>query len=160
MFQSTLRLSTHKGERNKSTEENKAIVSRFIEEVFNKKNVAFIDEYIALDAVDHLLPQNMPPGREGARQFIGMFFTAFPDLHAHLDDLVAEGDKVVSRTSYHATNNGAIIGMPATGKAVSISGIDITRIAHGQSVEHWGQLDMLGLLQQLGVVPTPGQGGA
>jgi steroid delta-isomerase-like uncharacterized protein len=143
-----------------STEENKATVSRFFEEVFNKKNVAFIDEYIATDGFDHLLPPNMPPGREGAKQFIGMFLTAFPDLHAHMEDLVAEGDKVVSRTSYHGTNTGAFMGMPATGKAVSISGIDITRLAHGQSVEHWGQLDMLGLLQQLGVVPTPGQGGA
>jgi predicted ester cyclase len=143
-----------------SGEENKAIVSRFFKEVFNKKNIAFLDEYTTPDAIDHLVPPNMPPGREGSRQFIAKFLTAFPDLDAHLEDIVAEGDKVVTRTSYHGTNTGAFMGMPATGRPVASSGIDITRLANGKSVEHWGQLDMLGILQQLGVIPTPGQGGA
>ena len=143
-----------------STEENKAIVSRFFEEVFNKKNLAFLDEYATPDSVDHNLLPGMPAGLEGSRQFISMFLTAFPDLHAHLEDIVAEGDKVVTRTTYHGTNTGSLMGMPATGKAVSSSSIDITRLANGKSVEHWGLIDMLGLLQQMGVVPMPGQGGA
>jgi len=142
-----------------STEENKAIVTRFFEEVFNKKNIAFLDQYATPDAVDHLVPPNMPPGREGSRQFIQMFLTAFPDLHAHLEDIVAEGDKVVTRTTYHGTHKGALMGIPATGKAITGHGIDITRLANGKSVEHWGELDLLGLMQQLGVIPMPGQGG-
>jgi len=142
-----------------TTEENKAIVSRFFEEVFNKKNLAFLDEYATPDAIDHLVPPNMPPGREGSKQFIAMFLTAFPDLHAHLEDIVAEGDKVVTRTSYHGTHTAPLMGIPATGKAISSHGIDITRLANGKTVEHWGELDLLGLMQQLGVIPTPGQGG-
>jgi predicted ester cyclase len=73
---------------------------------------------------------------------------------------LAAREKVVARTSYHGTNTGAFMGMPATGKPVSRSGIDITRLAHGKSVAHWGQLDMVGIQQQLGVIPTPGQLGA
>jgi predicted ester cyclase len=119
----------------------------------------FLDQYASPDAVDHLVPPNMPRGREGSRQFIGMFLTAFPDLHAHVEDIMAEGDKVVTRTNYHGTQTGPLMGIPATGKSISSHGIDITRLSNGKSVEHWGELDMLGILQQLGVVPTPGQGG-
>ena len=140
------------------SDQNKAIVRRFFDEVFNKHNLAFMDQYLAPNAVDHLIPPGMPNGPEGSKQFIGMYLGAFPDLHATIDDMLADGDKVVSRTTYHGTNTGPLMGMPATGKQATVTGMDITRMANGKVVEHWGQLDMLGLMQQLGVVPMPGQG--
>ena len=140
-----------------STEENKALLRRLYDEVFNKKNRAAIDEFISPNQVDHAAPPGLPGGIEGAKQTITMYWTAFPDLHFTVEDLIAEGDKVVARLTASGTQQGAFMGIPPTGKQATITAIDINRIAGGQFVEHWLNMDTLGLLQQLGVVPMPGQ---
>lgn len=140
-----------------STEVNKASARRFYDEVFNKKNKAAIDEFIASNQVDHAAPPATPGGLAGARQTITMYLTAFPDLHFTVEDIIAEGDKVVARLAVRRTQQGAFMGIPPTGKQATSTAIDINRYVGGKSVEHWLEMDTLGLLQQLGVVPTPGQ---
>jgi predicted ester cyclase len=140
-----------------STEDNKALLRRFYDEVINKKNLAAIDEFIHPQMVDHAAPPGVPAGIEGQRHVFSMYSTAFPDTHFTVEDMIAEGDKVVTRLSVSATQHGAYMGLPPTGKHVTFTGIDILRIAGGKLVEHWGEMDMLSMLQQLGVVPPPGQ---
>jgi predicted ester cyclase len=89
--------------------------------VFNRKNTAAIDEFIAPNAVDHLVPPGMPGGIEGTRQVIGMYPTAFPDLHFTVEDMIAEGDKVVDRIAARGTHQGAFMGIPPTGKPLSLT---------------------------------------
>ena len=141
-----------------SLEQNKANMRRFYEEVFNKGNLAAIDELASTGFVDHELPPEMPPGLEGVRQYLTIFRTAFPDMRATLEELIAEGDKIVARVTFTGTHKGDFMGIPATGKSVKFSSIDIMRIgADGKAVEHWGSTDMLGMMQQLGAIPPPGQ---
>jgi steroid delta-isomerase-like uncharacterized protein len=140
-----------------STEDNKALLRRFYEEVFNQKKTAAIDEFIAPNQVDHSAPAGMPGGIEGTKQLIGMYLTAFPDLHFTVEEMIAEGDKVVARLTSRGTHLGTYMGIPPTGKHVTVTAIDIIRIAGGKSREHWLEMDTLGLLQQLGVVPALGQ---
>ena len=137
-----------------STEDNKALMRRFLEEVFNKKKLAAIDEFLAPNHVDHTLPPGLPGGPEGTKQAISMTLTAFPDLHLTVEDMIAEGDKVVTRFTTHGTQQRAFGGIPPTGKHVKVSTIEITRIAGGKLVEDWGLDDRLGMLQQLGVIPV------
>lgn len=140
-----------------STEDNKALLRRLYDEVINKKNLAAIDEFIGHLRVDHAAPPGLPAGIEGQRQVFSMYSTAFPDTYFMVEDMIAEEDKVVARLSVSATQQGAFMGLPPTGKHVTFTGIDIIRIAGGKLVERWGEMDMLGMLQQLGVVPLPGQ---
>ena len=142
---------------NMSTEANKASMRRFYDEVFNKKNKAAIDEFIDPNQVDHDAPPGTPGGLKGAKQTITMYLTAFPDLHFTVEDLIAEGDKVVARLTVRGTHQGIFMGIPPTGKKATSTAIDINRIVGGKSVEHWLKMDSLGLLQQLGVIPAPGQ---
>ncbi|WIG61123.1 MAG: hypothetical protein OJF49_003871 [Ktedonobacterales bacterium] len=139
-----------------STEENKASIQRFCDEVFNRKNTAALDEFIAPDAVDHSAPPGAPGGIEGARQFADMLLTAFPDMRYTVEDLIAEGDKVVARLTTRGTHQGVFLGIPPTGKQVMTTGIEIYRMASGKIVEHWNNYDDLGLFQQLGAFPPMG----
>ena len=140
-----------------STEANKTSARRFYDEVFNKKNRAAIDEFIDPNQVDHAAPPGTPGGLAGAKQTIGMYLTAFPDLHFTVEDMIAEGDKLVARLTVRGTQQGAFMGIPPTGKHVTVTAIDISRMAGGKSVEHWLEMDTLGMMQQLGVIPAPGQ---
>ena len=140
-----------------STEANKTSVRRFYDEVFNKKNRAAIDEFIDPNHVDHAAPPGTPGGLAGAKQTIGMYLTAFPDLHFAVEDMIADGDKLVARLTVRGTQQGAFMGIPPTGKHVTVTAIDISRMAGGKSVEHWIEMDTLGMMQQLGVIPAPGQ---
>jgi predicted ester cyclase len=139
-----------------SVEEYKTFIRRFYEEVFNKRNLATIDDFIAPDHVDHTLPAGFPVGPEGTKQAIGMTLSGFPDLHITIEDMIAEGDKVVIRFTTHGTQQGALGSIPPTGKQVAVSTIEITRMAGGKIVEDWGLDDRLGMLQQLGLVPAMG----
>ena len=140
-----------------STEDNKAVVRRFYEEVFNQKNTAAIDQFIAPTIVDHAAPPGIPGGIEGQKQLAGLYLMAFPDLHFTVEDMIAEGDKVVARLTASGTQQGVFMGISPTGKRTTVTAIDIIRIAGGKFVEHWLEMDTLGLLQQLGVVPALGQ---
>lgn len=139
-----------------STEENKAFMRRFYEEVFNQKNLAAIDDFVAPDFVNRSAAQlGLVSGDlEHIRQFVGVVMQAFPDLHYTVEDMVAEGDQVVTRLTLSGTQQGAFMGIPATGTHATVSDIEIFRITGGKAVETWVQVDFLGLLQQLGVVPV------
>lgn len=135
-----------------STEENKALVRRFYEEVWNRRNLAVADEVFAADYARHdLRPTPVPPGPEGQKLIADMFRTAFPDGQVTIDLLIAEADMVVARWTIQGTHQGAWITIPPTGKRVSFAGVNIFRIVGGKVVEIWNHRDDLGLMQQLGV---------
>jgi predicted ester cyclase len=139
------------------TQENKASASRFLEEVVNRGNVALIDELSAPNFVDHQTPPGVPPGIEGIKTYISMFRAAFPDLHYTIEDSIAEGDRVVQRTTAHGTMQGDFMGMSASGKSATWSEIHVTRYADSKALEHWAVVDQMGMLAQLGFAQTPGQ---
>ncbi len=140
-----------------SLEENKAIELRFFEEVVNKGNLAVIDEIVATNFVQPDAAPGITPDREGMKQFFAMAHSAFPDFHSTLEDMFAEGDKVVQRFTVRGTHKGEWMGIAPTGKQITIPGIAIHRITGGKIVEGWTSMDMLGAMVQLGVVPPPGQ---
>jgi steroid delta-isomerase-like uncharacterized protein len=141
-----------------STEQNKALVRQMVEELFNQGNIDRADDFLAPDFAEREeLPPGLPGGPEGVKQLTMMLRGAFPDLKATVDDIVAEGDKVVIRQTWTGTHTGgAFMGIPPTGKSVSVGVIDIIRIAGGKFVEHWGQMDNMAMLQQLGAMPQTG----
>lgn len=140
-----------------STEENKATVRRFIEEVQNRHDIGALEKLFSPDYTDHSNISTLPASLDGTKQFFTMLFTAFPDIHVTLHDQVAEGDKVVTRKTFHGTHRGEFMGIAPTGKKIAVDVIDIFRFAGGKITDHWAVADMLGLKQQLGVVPPPGQ---
>jgi steroid delta-isomerase-like uncharacterized protein len=139
-----------------SAEQNKALARRFYE-VFNSGNVEPLDAVVPVNYIQHT--PGVPPGRDGVQMFMGMFRAAFPDVHLHTEDLLADGDRVVGRWTVHGTQQGEIFNIPATGKAIHLTGIDIWRVENGLLAEHWDAWNQLGMMQQLGVMPGPGQSG-
>jgi steroid delta-isomerase-like uncharacterized protein len=133
-------------------EQNKGLLRRFYEEVFNKGNEAAVDELTDPSFVDHDA-FNPTHDIEGVRQFTRQARAAFPDIRFIVEDLVAEGDKVVARFRMEGTHRGEFQGIPPSGKRISATGIDILRFSNGKAVEHWGEFDQLGMLQQLGAIP-------
>ena len=138
------------------SEQNKALDRRFFEAISNK-NLDALDELVAADVVNHELPPGLPPGLDGTKAFLGMFTSAFPDLTFTIGDQIAEGDRVVTRWTATGTHNGELMGIPATGKQVTVTGLDISRWSGGKRVENWGEFDQMGMMQQLGVIPMPGE---
>jgi len=139
-----------------SNERNRELVRRMVEEMFNRGNLSLADEFLAPDFAEREeLPPGIPSGREGVIQLTTMLRSAFPDFKATIDDMIAEGDKVVIRQTWRGTHKGEFMGIPPTGKSVSIKVIDIIRVDGGKFVEHWGQMDTMGMMQQLGAIPTP-----
>lgn len=136
------------------SEENKALARRSIAEIWNKGNLTAADELIAPNNVDHD-PANPNPGRgpEGTKQSAAMYRTAFPDLHITVEEVIAEGDQVVTRWTARGTHKGDLMGISPTGKQITITGISINRIVGGKAQEGWTNWDTLGMMQQLGVVP-------
>ncbi len=141
-----------------STEDNKALVRRY-QEAHNTNNLAALDDIVAADIISHSSIPGVPAGLEGGKMVHMMFMSAFPDGHVTIDDLVAEGDKVVECFTFTGTNRGSFLGAPPTGKRVTATGMSVFRIAGGKIVEHWGQNDTMGVMQQLGLIPSPGQAG-
>jgi predicted ester cyclase len=141
-----------------STEENKTRLRRGFEEGINQRKLDVFEELLAPNYVNHNMPAPAP-GPAGFKQVMGMFLTAFPDMRITLEDVFAEGNTVGSRGYFTGTHQGEFMGIPATNKPVKVTYIDLWRIENGLSVENWVQMDMLGLMQQLGVVPAPGQTG-
>lgn len=139
-----------------STEENKAIVLRLFKEGMNGWNPAVFHELIATNYVNHNFPAPAP-GPDGFLQVMGMFHTAFPDMHITTEDVIAEADKVATRGYFTGTHRGEFMEVPPTGKQIKISYADAFRVENGKLVENWVQMDMMGMMQQLGVIPEPGQ---
>ena len=142
-----------------SAEQNKALTARFVEELFNKGNIGIVNEISTPDFIEHeQLPPGIPSDREGVKVLTSMLRSAFPDFKATIDDILAEGDKVVIRQTWSGTQKGEFMGVPPTGRSVSFGVIDIVRFSGGKFVEHWGLMDSMSLMQQLGAVPAPAQG--
>ena len=139
-----------------SVEQHKATFHRWIEEGWNRGDLSVVDQLYAPAYVSHSFPPDFPPDREGLKQFVTAFRTAFPDLHWTLDDVVSEGEKVIARMTGTGTHRGEFMGVAATGKSFSVNGFLQARFEDGKWAEDWVSLDQLGMLQQLGVVPTPG----
>jgi steroid delta-isomerase-like uncharacterized protein len=138
-----------------SNHDNRALHRRIFEEGVNRHDLGLVDEVIHPNYVNYDMPAPAP-GREGFKQVMAMFFTAFPDMHVNIEDVISEGDKVVSRGTFTGTHKADFQGIPPTGKRITVKYIDIWRFENGQAVENWVQLDNLGMLQQLGASPTPG----
>ncbi|MGA9348792.1 MAG: DUF429 domain-containing protein [Anaerolineae bacterium] len=136
----------------------KAIIRRWIEECYNKGNLAVADELVATDYVNHSAPLGQAPGLESEKQYAAMIRSAYPDFYMAIEDQIAEGDKVVTRYTARGTHKGEFLGIPPTGKQITVAGIHIHRIVGGKVVEGWSEFDQLGALQQLGVVPPIGAG--
>ena len=140
------------------SERNKLLVRRAVEDVWNRGNVAIVDELVASDVVIHASREIQGPA--GIKQVSASLRQAFPDLHVAIEDQIAEGDKVVTRWTARGTHTGAFQGMPPTGKPCRFTGIAIDRIANDKTVECWTNVDELGLLHQLGAMPMPAPVGA
>ncbi len=138
-----------------SVDENKALVRRFFDEMLNPGNAEVGDELFAVDAIDHAAFPDQVAGREGFKQAVRMVHAAFPDIRYTFEDMIAEGDRVATRWTLRGTQTGEFLGIPPTGKAVVVTGINVLRFANGQIVECWETWDRLGLMQQLGVLPPP-----
>lgn len=137
-----------------AAEELKAIARRYIEEVWNKGNLALIDELFTPDHINHSPNAGQMAGPEGLKQLIASFRHAAPDLHFTIDDMLAEGDRVVTRWTAQGTHQGELMGVPPTGKRITVTAIVIDRIVDGRFVEHWAGRDDLGMYQQLGLIPS------
>jgi steroid delta-isomerase-like uncharacterized protein len=138
-----------------STEENKALVRRAWEVVFNQRNLDALDEFYAADAVWHQPDQDLQ-GLEEVKQWLARPFEAFPNLNVRVEDVIAEGDKVVIRYTSRGTHQGETGGLGTpTGRQIELEGIAIQRFEGSKIVEFWDRFDGLSLLQQLGLAPEP-----
>ena len=136
-----------------STEQNKTIIRHWFAELINKNNLALADELVDTNYVNHFLPPDQT-GPEAEKHIMTLFFSAFPDLQGTVEDLLAEGDKVAVRITWRGANTGNFMGMPPTNKQVAFTSINIFRLVNGKIAENWPQIDMMGLMQQLGVIPA------
>ncbi len=138
-----------------STEDNKVLMRRAYEEVYNQRDLAVLDELCDPDFVYHSASMTIQ-GLEAYKHFASLLFSAFPDGRFNIEDMIAEGDRVVVRHTFRGTHQGDFRGIPPTGKQVTTTAIVISRIANGKAIEAWFNGDDLGRMQQLGIIPTPG----
>jgi predicted ester cyclase len=138
-----------------SMSDNLELGRRFLNEVINQGNFDVLDEITAQNFNDHDLPPGVPAGIEGLKGFLTQFRAAFPDLHYEIDKDFESGDLVCQVLNASGTMKGEMQGMPPTGKHASWREIHVTRIENGKAAEHWGAVDQMGMLQQLGVIPAP-----
>lgn len=136
-----------------SVEASRAMIRRWVEDGWNKRNVGLIDELFAVDVVEHDPGGLTITGAEALKAHIGGFLSALPDMRITIEDLVAEGDVVVWRGNFRGTHTGTLMNIPATGKTAMVSGLVEFRFAGGKVAEVWAMYDLFGLLRQIGVVP-------
>ncbi len=154
LYHPVFRIVSKRGEKLMSTEDNKALVRRFYGEGVH--NPAIFDELLASTYVLHFPGSPPISGIEQAKQLMVAYTSGFPDLRLTTEHMFAEGDKVAIRNTWRGTHQGAFQGLPPTGKYVTFTGTDIFRVVDGKIVEQWADLDGLGLMQQLGAIPTTG----
>jgi len=135
---------------------NKEVTRRFCAEVWGEGNFALADELIAPDLVEHTPFPAPAPGLEGHKQVLAMFRTAFPDLKLTVDDVIAEGNMTYLNWHGDGTHTGDLMGIPATGKTVHVTGMDVLKLKKGKIIERWAEVDRLALMMQLGVIPGAG----
>jgi steroid delta-isomerase-like uncharacterized protein len=137
-----------------SAEQNKSIVRRWVEEGWNKRNTALIDELFTPNFYQHETGPESVNSRETLKPFVAGYLSAFPDLQFTIEDLIAEGDKVVWRFQATGNNTGPFMGGPVTGKSITVTGTITFRLENSRMAEAWLNLDVLGLLQQVGIIPV------
>ena len=134
-------------------EKNKRLVRKFVEEFQSGNNESVAEELLAPDFVDHSPFPGVAPDRDGVKRLFAALHVAFPDLRATIHDQLAEGDRVATRKTFRGTHRGEFLGISPTGRAVTFDVIDIVRMDKGRIAEHWNVVDLMGLLQQIGVAP-------
>ena len=134
-----------------SIEQNKDIV-RHYQDIYNKNELQRLHEVVAEDLLTPKIMPGVPQGLEGAKAAHQIMLAGFPDYQTTIDELIAEGDKVVARITMTGTHTGSFMGVPPTGRFISFTGIYIARVVNGKIVEHWGEEDGVGLLQQMGIL--------
>jgi steroid delta-isomerase-like uncharacterized protein len=138
------------------SENNKAIVRRVFEELWNKGNLSLADQLFTPNYTDHdSSTPDFGHGPESEKKRVTLYRTAFPDLRLTIEDIIAEGETVMARWSCRGTHNGDLSGIAATGKQFTISGMTVAHLVNGKIAEDYVNWDALGLMQQLGVVPEP-----
>lgn len=139
--------------------EHKELFARWFEELWNKKNYAITQELVHPEFVAHGAGgQDIKQGPVGVAEMVRTWHTAFPDGHMTMDDIITEGEYSVIRMTFRGTHKGDFYGVPASGKPVEVTSIGIDRVIGGKITEGWGELNMLGLMQQIGAIPGPGEG--
>ena len=141
-----------------SAEKNKDLVRHSVDEVQSGGDIDAIVELCSPEVVNHSASPGVPSNCEGVKHLTAMFRQAFPDSYLTVEDMIAEGDKVATRMTFHGSHQGTFKDVPPTGQRVSIRLrlIGIVRVADGKVVEYWSMGDNLGLMQQLGVISQPG----
>lgn len=138
-----------------SLEAHKTFIRRGYDELVMRGNFDHLEELFHADYVDHTQPPGWPTDRQGLRTLVEYFRQAFPDIHVTIEAMVAEGDLVMHRQTMRGTHLGEFFGIPPTGVRVAMTGMHMWRFADGQIIEHHANNDDLGLLRQLGAIPTP-----
>lgn len=133
-------------------EENRDVIRRAYEELWNERNVGVVGELVAEDFLNHAAPPGKQRGRQGLKDVVRMFEGAFPDFRYEVEDVISEGDKVAVRDVFRGTHQGDFMGVPATGNRVNMEAIHIYRLSEGKLAEHWVARDDLGMMRQLGAV--------
>lgn len=136
-----------------ANEENKNLIKQLFSECMNGRNFSMMDKIIAPDFKHHGIP-NAKGGPEGFKETLSNFLEGFPDMKINVEHIIADGEMVATRGSWTGTNKGSFMGMPATGKQIRIEFIDVWKIQNGKCIENWVQMDMPGLMQQLGMMPA------
>lgn len=136
-------------------EENKNLVRRSLEEIWGKYDVSAIDRFYATNFVDHTPAPGVSPNREGIKKSVNMYGKAFPNSHLTVEDVIAQGDEVAARFTFHGKHSGELQGIAPTGKDVKLMGLTICRVENGKVVESWESMDQLQLLQQIGAAQPP-----
>jgi steroid delta-isomerase-like uncharacterized protein len=133
--------------------ENKAVISSFPQEVLNQGRLERVDDLVAVDFVEVDPFPGQKQGREGLKQVIRAFRTAFPDIHWVIEEMLGEGEKVFSRFTWHGTHRSEFFGVPATGKQITVKGMVVDRVVAGKMVESQILMDGLSMMRQLGAIP-------
>jgi len=134
--------------------ENKKLVEQVFNEILNNRNLSLTDKLIGSNYVNHGFP-DLKPGPAGFKQIVQQFLDGFPDMRIYVENIITDGDLVATRGYWTGTNKGSFMNMPSTGKKVRVEYIDFWKIQNGKAVENWVQMDMVGVMQQLGAMqPT------
>jgi steroid delta-isomerase-like uncharacterized protein len=133
--------------------DNRELARQFYEVVFNAGELDRVEEFCTPDLVDHEeTPEGLPDGIEGVKAFVRMFRDGFPDLHASVEDVLADGDRVATRVRLTGTHEGEFMGIPPSGNKIEIETMDIVRVENGKAAEHWGLTDGMALMTQIGAL--------
>ncbi len=139
---------------NNETSRNKATMQRFYDDVFNKHNTAKIDSLVAPDYLEHNVDPGYANNREGMKKLLNDFFVSYPDIYGKINFMLADSDMVMVHFTMRGTNSGPSGGMPATNKMINLDGVDIMRFnKDGLGCEHWGYMEELKMMDQLGMLP-------